>query len=111
MLCEQAVAYTIEECQAVIDAGALPIVMLVRNGSALPHAAIAQSTDRIDWTNIELVVYRADDGQAAGTVNTPQSPEAKAIHALVSGKTVSVIEDPCTGAVRWTVRRSPLTHE
>ncbi|MBI4976583.1 MAG: DUF4968 domain-containing protein [Spirochaetes bacterium] len=93
-----------------ISAGAIPIVLLIRNGSVLPHAAIAQSTGGIDWTNLELVVYRVDDGDAAGMVNTPQSPEAKAIYARVSGKTVSVIDDPSAGAVRWAVRHAPVVN-
>ena len=37
-----------------IEAGQIPAVILVRDGAALPHIALAQSTDKMDWSNIEL---------------------------------------------------------
>jgi alpha-D-xyloside xylohydrolase len=35
----------------------IPCVILVREGAVLPHVAVAQSTDKIDWKNITLKVY------------------------------------------------------
>jgi alpha-D-xyloside xylohydrolase len=40
-----------------IEAGELPGIILVRNGSVIPHIALAQSTEFMDWKNIELVVF------------------------------------------------------
>lgn len=51
--------------------GGLPIIMLVRDGSALPHVALAQSTQDIDWSRIELKVYAVDSKQAEGLICLP----------------------------------------
>ncbi|HET7734081.1 MAG TPA: alpha-xylosidase, partial [Paludibacter sp.] len=40
-----------------IEAGEIPCIILVREGTVIPHAKLAQSTDKIDWSNIELIVY------------------------------------------------------
>jgi alpha-D-xyloside xylohydrolase len=45
-----------------IEAGAVPIVVLVRNGATLPLAAVAQSTNQIDWDNIKRRKFSAADG-------------------------------------------------
>ena len=51
--------------------GELPVIMLVRDGSALPHVALAQSTQDIDWSRIEVKVYAVDSKQAEGLVCLP----------------------------------------
>ncbi len=43
-----------------ITAGEIPAVMLVRHGAAIPRVELAQSTDRIDWSEIELAVFGAE---------------------------------------------------
>jgi alpha-D-xyloside xylohydrolase len=40
-----------------IKAGELPGIVLVKNGSVIPHISLAQSTEFMDWTKIELVVF------------------------------------------------------
>ena len=37
-----------------IEAGSLPIIMLVRDGSVLPHLKLAQSTAEMDWSKMSL---------------------------------------------------------
>lgn len=54
-----------------IEAGSLPIIMLVRDGSVLPHLKLAQSTAEMDWSKISLKVYSADKKQAEGLVCLP----------------------------------------
>lgn len=51
-----------------IEAGSLPIIMLVRDGSVLPHLKLAQSTAEMDWSKMSLKVYSADKKQAEGLV-------------------------------------------
>ncbi len=48
-----------------MEAGQLPIIMLVRDGSVLPHVKLAQSTGDIDWNNIQLKVYATDKSKDA----------------------------------------------
>ena len=54
-----------------IEAGSLPIIMLVRDGSVLPHLKLAQSTAEMDWSKMSLKVYSADKKQAEGLVCLP----------------------------------------
>ena len=53
-----------------IEAGSLPIIMLVRDGSVLP-LKLAQSTAEMDWSKMSLKVYSADKKQAEGLVCLP----------------------------------------
>lgn len=57
--------------QEIPSDGELPIIMLVRDGSVLPHAALAQSTDKIDWKDISLQVYTVDTKEATGLICLP----------------------------------------
>lgn len=54
-----------------IEAGSLPIIMLVRDGSVLPHLKLAQSTSEMDWSKMSLKVYSADKKQAEGLICLP----------------------------------------
>lgn len=54
-----------------IEAGSLPIIMLVRDGSVLPHLKLAQSTSEMDWSKMDLKVYSADKKQAEGLICLP----------------------------------------
>lgn len=54
-----------------IEAGSLPIIMLVRDGSVLPHLKLAQFTAEMDWSKMSLKVYSADKKQAEGLVCLP----------------------------------------
>jgi alpha-D-xyloside xylohydrolase len=46
-----------------IDAGEMPVVMLVRDGAAIPHIKLAQSTKFMDWSKIELNLYGKTDAR------------------------------------------------
>ena len=54
-----------------IEAGSLPIIMLARDGSVLPHLKLAQSTSEMDWSKMSLKVYSADKIQAEGVICLP----------------------------------------
>ncbi len=54
-----------------IEAGSLPIIMLVRDGSVLPHLELAQSTSAMDWSKIYLKTYSVDKKQAEGLICLP----------------------------------------
>lgn len=54
-----------------IEAGSLPIIMLVRDGSVIPHLKLAQSTSEMDWSKMSLKVYSADKKQAEGLICLP----------------------------------------
>ncbi|MBE6272094.1 MAG: alpha-xylosidase [Prevotella ruminicola] len=43
-----------------IEAGKIPCIILVKDGSVIPHAPLAQRTDQIDWNAIYNKVYKAN---------------------------------------------------
>lgn len=40
-----------------IKAGELPGIVLVKTGSVIPHIALVQSTESMDWTKVELIIF------------------------------------------------------
>lgn len=68
----------------VIEAGKIPAVILVRDGAVIPHAQLAQSTDKINWSDIELKVY-GDKEKATGFVCLPSDNKLTDIILTKSG--------------------------
>ena len=62
-----------------IECGELPIIMLVKDGSAIPHVALAERTDQIDWNNITWKKYLANKTQAEGLLCIPSENTLKSI--------------------------------
>jgi alpha-D-xyloside xylohydrolase len=54
-----------------IKAGRIPTIILVRDGSLIPHAPLAQRTDQIDWNKVELKAYKADATTCKGLLFKP----------------------------------------
>ena len=51
--------------------GEIPAVILVRDGSLIPHAPLAQRTDQIQWDKVELKPYKADAKKCQGLLFKP----------------------------------------
>ncbi|HEX4468935.1 MAG TPA: TIM-barrel domain-containing protein, partial [Gemmatimonadaceae bacterium] len=86
-----------------IDAGPIPIVLLVRDHTILPHVAVAQSTSSIDWRHVELRVFSTDGQPATGRFAMPNG----AVQTLrVDGGRLSA--DPLAGQVVWRLTRASL---
>jgi alpha-D-xyloside xylohydrolase len=87
-----------------ITAGTVPIVLLVKDHTVLPHVAVAQSTAQIDWKNVELRTFASDGGAAEGTFIQPGGT----VQPIRVGGT-SVVNDPLAGRVTWRVTRPTIT--
>jgi alpha-D-xyloside xylohydrolase len=87
-----------------IEAGKIPEIILVRDGTVVPHIALAQSTAQMDWSKIELVVYAKDATTAKGLVFLPGD---SALHELTLTKengAFKLASDPAAGKVTWQIR-------
>ena len=62
-----------------IEAGKIPAIILVRDGSLIPHAPLAQRTDQINWNKIELKAYKADAPKGTGLLFKPGDKNIKKI--------------------------------
>lgn len=78
--------------------GELPIIMLVKDGSALPHIALAQSTADMDWSNITVKVYNASNKTATGLFCLPA--DGKLQKFTVQGSKVNGISGTKARVVR-----------
>jgi alpha-D-xyloside xylohydrolase len=87
-----------------IQAGQIPVVMLVRDGAVIPHMKLAQSTAQMDWTNIEMVVYAAVAQTARGLVCLPADNVLRPVEAVRRLGVFTVAGDPLAGKAKSTVR-------
>ena len=87
-----------------ITAGELPIVVLVREGTIIPHIALAQSTIEMDWSTLDLVVYASDAKQASGLICLPKEQELRLVSVTREEGRYSLVNDPVEGKVDWNVR-------
>ncbi len=62
-----------------IKAGEIPCVILVRDGSLIPHVPVAQSTDKIDWKKVELRPYKTGAQQCKGLLFTPGDSDVREV--------------------------------
>ena len=87
-----------------IEAGKLPVVMLVRDGTVLPLIKLAQSTMQMDWSRLELLVFARDARTARGLVCLPAD---NVLHELVlnqGGAGFNLANDPFAGKVAWEIK-------
>lgn len=54
-----------------LTAGKIPAIILVRDGSLIPHVPLAQHTGDIDWSKIEWKAYKADASTCRGLLFKP----------------------------------------
>jgi alpha-D-xyloside xylohydrolase len=82
-----------------IPAGEIPGVMLVKDGVAIPHVGPVQSTDEMDWQEIELVVFSVDVPSAEGSVCLPKEGTLHRIRLERDENRYTVANDPLQGSV------------
>jgi len=87
-----------------ISAGEIPIVMLVKEGAAIPHIQLAQSTAEMDWQKIELVVFGTESSSAEGSVCLPEDDSVHRLRLEREGDGYELAEDPLQGRVEWKIR-------
>jgi alpha-D-xyloside xylohydrolase len=79
-------------------------VLLVRNHSVLPHIKVAQSTNDMDWNNVELRVFSTDAANVTGLFTRPDGG-IQTLSLVPHGRTFTLREDPQAGKVKWTITR------
>jgi alpha-D-xyloside xylohydrolase len=87
-----------------IEAGKIPIIVMVREGAVIPHIALAQSTAQMDWSNLELIVYASDSPKVSGSVCLPSDNVLHKISLVKRGGHFVLEKDPFAGKVNWKVK-------
>jgi alpha-D-xyloside xylohydrolase len=90
-----------------VQAGDIPIVLMVRNHTVIPHIAVAQSTSAMNWDDIELRVFATDNERATGMFALPDG-EPQELEMTPAGSTHTLARDPLGGSVRWRITRAPV---
>ena len=88
-----------------IEAGKIPIVFLVKDGSVIPHIQLAQSTSQMDWSKLELSVYSKDSGKAEGLICLPDDQVLHKITLVLKDGSFKLENDPYNGKVKWTIKK------
>jgi alpha-D-xyloside xylohydrolase len=86
-----------------MQVGELPVVLLVRDGAAIPHANLAQSTGEIDWHSLELKVFCSRAEAAEGLVCLPEDGELHALRLERATDGFALEGDALGGRVAWRV--------
>ena len=86
-----------------ITSGEIPIVLLVKEGAAIPHAHLAQSTSEMNWQEIELVVFGAKTPTTEGYVYFPEGDTVHRLRLERGQEGYALTDDPLEGKVAWRV--------
>jgi alpha-D-xyloside xylohydrolase len=92
-----------------IRAGGVPVVMLVKDGTAIPHIRLAQSTAEMDWREIELVIFSVEASVAEGWLCLPEEGQLHALRLEQEGEEDDFVlkEAPLQSEVDWRLRTVP----
>jgi alpha-D-xyloside xylohydrolase len=86
-----------------MQVGELPVALLVRDGAAIPHAELAQSTGEIDWHSLELKVFSAQAEAAEGLVCLPEDGKLHPLHLERANDGFALEGHALQGRVAWRI--------
>jgi alpha-D-xyloside xylohydrolase len=86
-----------------IKAGDMQVVILVRDGAVIPKIALAQSTMEMDWSKLELEVYRASSSSVSGLLCLPSDNILNTINLVESSGKFNLISDPYNNKIQYTI--------
>lgn len=87
-----------------MEAGELPGIILIKDKSIIPHIQLAQSTEELDWSNIDLVVYSVENKEASGNFVDPKNKELITIRATYQNSFWKMADDTGDGQPRFTIK-------
>ena len=91
-----------------IRAAVIPVVMLVREGAAIAHMKLAQTTKDMDWANLDLVVYATNAQTAQGLVCLPSDNVLRRVSLPRGMGAYALGASPLAGRSTLTVRMSSV---
>jgi alpha-D-xyloside xylohydrolase len=87
-----------------ISHGAIPVVMLVKEGSVIPHIELAQTTMQMNWKKLNLVVFASEDvNTAKGKIFLPTDTILHQLSLKRRGNSFELESDPFPGQIKWTI--------
>lgn len=86
-----------------IKTGELPIIVLVKSGTILPHIELAQSTKFMDWSKLELKVFTTDETEAIGKVYLPEGERWYELKVVKENGEFELEENPFEGETEFEI--------
>jgi alpha-D-xyloside xylohydrolase len=88
-----------------IAAGQIPVVLLVKDHSAIVHIKPAQSASQMDWSDVELRVFSTDASPASGMFALPDG-DLQPLKVDIGQAGPTLKDDPLHGKVKWRITRA-----
>ena len=85
-----------------LSAGEVPVILMVRSGAAIPLAKLAQTTQDIDWTQIELKVF-GKQKQADTRFYLPEGSALYDLNLTQTSNGYQLDKDPFGGKVTFKI--------
>jgi|WetSurSiteA1Bulk_404760.scaffolds.fasta_scaffold00458_4 alpha-D-xyloside xylohydrolase len=86
-----------------IMTGEMPVILLVRDGSVIPHIDLAQSTMEMDWSKINLKVFSASTSEVSGFVCLPSDNILHKVSLVKSGNTYKLTKNTLQSCVAFRI--------
>jgi alpha-D-xyloside xylohydrolase len=86
-----------------IEAGEIPEIILVRDGTVIPEIKVAQCTQDMDWSKLDLIVFAREATAAKGQVFLPGDSEIHELTLTRQGGEFKLDTDPLAGRVTWNI--------
>jgi alpha-D-xyloside xylohydrolase len=86
-----------------IEAGKIPEVILVRDGTVVPQIKLAQCTKDMDWSKLDLIVFAKDSTTAKGLVFLPGNNEVHELTLTKQDGSFQMDNNPLAGKVAWHI--------
>lgn len=80
-----------------IEAGEIPVVMLVKSGTVIPHIALVQSTKQMDWSKLELIPFVSEKSAAKGEICLPSDQVLHHVEVRKEGSKWTLTSDNVKG--------------
>ena len=88
-----------------IEAGEIPGIILVRDGTVIPEISPAQATAQLDWSKLNLKVFARQAATAKGLVFLPGDTELHELTLTKQNDSFKLDWDPRGDNVSWTIQK------
>ncbi len=87
-----------------LQVGKIPIIMLVKEGTVIPHIKLAQSTSQMDWSQLDLIVFSTKSNEVNGKICLPENNGLNEISLSAKENTYIIQDDPYSGKISWNIK-------
>ena len=87
-----------------IEVGKIQAIILVKDGSIIPHIKKAQSTKDLDWSNIDLVAFSTSNTALKGKICLPTDQKLIDIVVNKKGNSFNLSQSSIGNSLKFTVK-------